>query len=365
MARDYAKLIGHLIAKAESAADLGHNEEAKAYQLKAEQLMREYRISEEETIAGDSFSIVPIRFEVVLMETSAIHNPFRYHYSEIWREVAKHSGVIFKMDYRFPKLGETETEDVKTGLLAVGYGYESDVRLAELLWTAARLVFMTRIDARVNPDLSDQQNCYYLRNSGMSRIDIAAALWGEETRLKAGPHAKVQKLYLAECAARGEEPKVAGRGIQVSVYRDAYADAFCDELGWKLREARDAADSQGGALELPGRKERVQEAFWDAFPDERPETPEQKAERMRLAAERAAQPCEDCKKTKSKTRKCRRHRPYEPTAADRKRWARAEGPEAQAGRMNGAAAARSVNVSRTAGPRTQRADAAPVRPQIG
>jgi hypothetical protein len=365
MARDYAKLIGHLIAKAESAAEMGHAEEASAYRLKAETLMREYRIEEEQVIAGDAFSIVPQAFEVMIMETSAISNQFRFHYSEIWREVAKHSGVIFKMNYRFPKYGETDTEDAKTGLLAVGYGYESDVRLAQLLWTAARLVFMTRIDARVNPDLSDQENCYFLRNSGMSRIDIAAALWGEETRLKAGPHAKVQKLYLAECAARGEDPKVAGRGIQVSLYREAYADAFCDELGWKLREARDAADSQGGALELPGRKERVQEAFWTAFPDERPLSPEEEAKRRAARAEKSALPCDDCKKTKSKTGLCRRHRPYEPTAADRKHWERQNGPEAQAGRANGAAAARSVNVSRTTGARTQRTDAAPVRTQIG
>lgn len=360
---DYAKTIGHLIAKSESAAEMGHEEEASAYRLKAEELMRKYRISEEETIAGDAFSILPQRFEVFIMEGASMTNDFRFHYQEIWREIAKHAGVVYHMEYRFPGYEEVANEDFKTGLVAVGYGYESDVRLAEFLWTAARLVFMTRIDARVNPALSDQENAYYLRNSGMSRIDIAAALWGEETRVKAGPHAKVQKLYLAECEKRGEKAKVAGRGIQVSIYREAYADAFTDELGWKLREARDAADAQGGALVLPGRKERVQEAFWTAFPDERPrvETPEEREARLR----RMAEPCADCVKTKSATGACRRHREYVPTAADRKRWAKAETPEARAGRSAGAAAARSVNVSRTAEPRSQRAEAAPVRPQIG
>ena len=364
MARDYAKLIGHLIAKAESAAELGQEEEAKSYRAKAERLMREYRISEEQTIAGDAFSIVPIRFEVVLLESSAIHNPLRYQYAVIWSEVAKHAGIRFKLEYRFPKCDETETEDAKTGLVAVGYGYESDVRLAEMLWTSARLVFMTRIDARVNPALSDQENCYFMRNSGMARADVAVKLWGSGVKDGAA-HGKVQRLYLAECSKRGEEPRVAGRGIQVALYRKAYAEAFCDEFGWKLREARDAADSTGGALELPGRKERVNEAFWEAFPEERPETPEQKAERLARYSEEACKPCTDCSKTKSKTRKCRRHRPYVPTAADRKRWERESGPEAEAGRMNGAAAARSVNVERTAGPRAQRTDAAPVRTQIG
>lgn len=361
---DYAKTIGHLIAKSESASELGHEDEAKAYRLKAEELMRKYRISEEETIAGDAFSILPKRFEVVLMESAAIHNPLRYHYLEIWRHVARHAGVVGRVEYRFPSYGETETEDDKTGIVFTGYGYESDVRLAEMLWISARLVFLTRIDARVNPALSDQENCYFMRNSGMSRIDIAAKLWGEETRLKAGPHAKVQKLYLAECEKRGEEAKVAGRGIQVDVYREAYADAFTDTFSWKLREARNAADAAGGALELPGRKERVREAYWTEYPDARPETPEAKAERLAKAALMEPVPCGDCAKTKSATGQCRRHRPYVPTNADRARWAKADRPEAKAGRTNGAAAARSVNVSRTAGPSTQRTEAAPTRREI-
>jgi hypothetical protein len=367
MARDYAKLIGSLIAHAE---DEGNSEEARAtYRAKAEELMREYRIAEEETIATDQFSILPGRFEIVLLESDAMHNPLRYQYVQIWEEVAKHAGVRFHVEYLWPawsKEASEENEDVVTGVVVIGYGYESDVRLAEMLWTSARLVFMTRIDARVNPALSDQENCYFMRNSGMSRIDIAAQLWGEETRVKAGPHAKVQKLYLAECEKRGEEPKVSGRGIQVSLYREAYADSFVDQFGWQLREARDAADATSGPLELPGRKERVAEAFYEEFPNQRPATPEENAERVMAWKLRAEQPCSDCTKTKSKTGKCRFHRPYETTKADRARWERtSRSPEAAAGRAAGAAAAREVNVSRTAGPRTQSTDAAPARPQIG
>jgi hypothetical protein len=364
MARDYAKLIGHLIANAENE---GNSPEARtAYRLKAEELMREYRIAEEETIATDQFSVLPGRFEVVLMESGAYFSEMKSHYLALFREIAKHAGVRFVAEYRWAD-DERRNYD-ECSLVAVTYGYEMDVRLAEFYWTAARLVFMTRIDARVDRKLSDQENCYYLRNSGVARIDIAAMLWGEETRTKAAPHAKVQKLYLAECAARGEEPKVAGRGIQVKLYREAYANAFVSEFGWRLREARDGADSTGGGLVLRGRKERVDEAFYEAYPNRRPMSAEERAaQEARWAAEEAAAgPCPACAVTKSKTGLCKRCRPTTYSNADYRRWDRQQnGPEARAGRQNGAAAARSVNVSRTAGPRTQSADAAPERTALG
>lgn len=363
MARDYAKLIGHLIAKAESAGELGHEEEAKAYRLKAEELMREYRITEEQTIAQDQFSILPQRYEVVLLESNGYLNPFRQDYADLWRQIARYAGIRYQLEMRWTNRPYEVLDEAK--LVAVVYGYEMDVRLAEFYWTSARLVFMTRIDARPNPELSDQVNCYYLRNSGMSRIDIAAKLWGEETRLKAGPHAKVQKLYLAECEARGEAPRVSGRGIQVKLYREAYANSFVSEFGYRLREARDAADSAGGALDLPGRKQRVDEAFYEAFPHCRPMSAEERAKWAAKHEEREAN-CEACDRTKSKTGKCRRHRPVQYTEADYRRWDRTQNsPEAQAGRANGAAAARAVNVERTAGPRSQRAEAAPQRDALG
>lgn len=364
MARDYAKLIGHLIAKAESAQEIGHEEEAKAYRLKAEELMREYRISEEETIAQDQFSVLPKRFEVVLQEDAYYRSEFSAQYRQIWHEVARHAGVSYVLEYRYPKYGADEDQDRLTGVVAVGYGYEIDVRLAELLWTAARLVFMTRIDAKVNPELSDAENCYYLRNSGMPRNEIAEKLWGSD-RKDGAAHGKVQKLYLAECARRGEDPKVAGRGIQVGLYRQAYADAFVNQFGWRLREARDAADSAGGVLELKGRKERVAEALYAEFPDSRPMSAEEREE-LRKKHQAAIDDCPACKTTKSKSGKCKYHRPRYATAEDYRRWDRQENsPEARAGRRNGAAAANAVNISRTAGERTQRAEARPDRPALG
>jgi len=353
MARDYAKTIGALIAMAEDEANT--QEARQSYRDKAETLMREYRVSEEEAIAQDSEAATkPRRFDLLIM-TGSIYAPMRYEYMELFREVAKHAGIQVHFEWAYPN---DDRHDGKAQLWARGYGYDIDIRLAEFLWTAAHLTFITRIDARVNPQLSDQENCYYLRNSGQKRNDIAHWLWGSGYKDGAA-HGKVQKLYMAECAKRGEEPRVSGRGIQVDQYRKAYASSFLDEFGWRLRSARDAADAVSGALILSGRKERIEEAYYAEWPDRRPAPP-------KPYVRPEVQPCDACARTKSPTGQCRNCRPRVATEADRRRWNREiNGPEARAGRAAGAAAARSINVQRTAEPRAQRTDAAPERTALG
>lgn len=357
---DYAGKIGKLIAMAEDESLPKATRDA--YREKADALMREYRIAEEQTIAQDAFALLPIRREIVLMESNAYGSEMLQHYRMLFASIAKYAGVRFISEYRWtdsPSYANTE----RSALVAVVFGYDMDIRIAEFYWTAARLVFMTRIDARPDANKSDAENCYYLRNSGMQRNDIAEALWGS-ARNDGHAHGRVQKLYLAECARRGEEPRVAGRGIQVSLYREAYANSFVSEFNWRLVEARNAADTKGGALTLPGREERVNEAFYAAYPSRRPMTEEERAKAEARWAAEDAEPCAACAKTTSKTGRCKSHRPSEATQADYKRWARQNGPEAQAGRANGAAAARAVNVSRTAGTRTQRTESGPQRGAI-
>lgn len=355
---DYATKIGSLIAMSE---DESLPEATRtAYRNKAEQLMREYRISEEQAIAKDQFSIMPERYVIVLMESNAYSNPLAERYAAIFREVCRHAGVRQVVRYVWD-------DNDMSQMAGIVVGYEGDVNLAKFLWTAARLVFMTRIDARVNPALSDQENAYYLRNSGQRRNAVATALWGSKPD-DGVSHGRVQKLYLAECALRGEKPRVAGRGINANLYREAYADAFVAEFGWRLRSARDAADAQGGALELKGRKERVDEAFYALYPSMRPSAPMTDEERAAYWArqEEDEANCEACKKTTSITLKCKRHRPYEPTEADRRAsWRRHSSPEARAGQAAGAAAARAVNVARTTGEPNARAEAAPERTALG
>jgi hypothetical protein len=352
MQRNAARKIGGLIRMSQ---DETLTPEARAsYAAKAEELMREYRTAEEKVISSGFSSSTPVRYEVILLEGFGSYvNDFQHNYLRIWGEIRKHAGLVGHVEYAY----DEERDGRK--LVAVGYGYEIDIRLAEFLWTSAHLVFATRIDPKVDPKLSDQLNCYYLRGAGMQRNDIAEALWGS-ARNDGVAHGKVQKLYLAECEARGEKPAVMGRGIQVAKYREAYADAFVNQFGWRLREARDAADAKSGLPVLHGRKERIAEPYYAEFPDRRPATEEEKAKRRAEAEERLAQEeaaeanCVACAKTTSQTGKCKRHRPRYATEADYRRWERAaNSPEKRAGERAGAAAASSVAFRRTATERAQ------------
>lgn len=362
-----AELIGKLTAMSED--DGATAEERATFAEKAERLMREYRVDEEFVISSGQAQVLPQRFEIVLVEYlgSYYANNFRDRYMEIWREISNHAGLKSHTEYRYDQDGD---DGLRNRIVAVGYGYEMDVRLAQFLWTSAHLTFATRVDVKVNPALSDQLNCYYMRGSGMERNDIANALWGS-AYTDGVAHGKVQKLYLAECAARGEQPTVGGKGFQAKRYREAYADGFTDQFGWRLRDARSAVDSKQGGLVLHGRKERIEEAYYAEWEDRRPEPVDPAARAARRAANDArwaaeAEERRKCKESgrcsKAKSGECRTHRSYHATAADRARWDRQENaPEAKAGRASGVAAASSVEFRRTAGERTHKAPAAEER----
>lgn len=337
MSFDYASKIQGLIAKAESAQELGNNAEAAAYRSKAEQMMQQYRIAEEDLIATDQFASVPIMETIDIMESSAYENPLRNYYWDLFSRIAQHAGV--RINGKYTGWG------IDSKLTAEMVGYAGDIAYAKFIWTSARLVFFTRIDVCVNPSLSDQENCYFMRNSGMKRNEVAYLLWGS-ARNDGVAHGKVQRLYLAECDKRGETPRVSGRGIQVDVYREAYAREFSAEFAYRLRAAKDAAGSSGGGLELHGRKERVDEAFYQKFPHRRPMGDEER-KRMEQEAEEAEANCPDCAKTTSKTGKCKAHRPTSVSAAEQRAYNRKYySPEAQAGARAGEQAAQQVELAR-------------------
>jgi hypothetical protein len=359
-----AERIGKLIAMSE---DESMPAAARAsYAEKAETLMREYRANEERVV-GTSGPVLPVPFKITLVVGQGHYfvSDFQSAYVHIWREISKHAELRSHVTYEYD-------EDDKRTVVAVGYGYEMDVRLAQFLWTAAHLTFATRIDTKVDPSLSDQLNCYYMRGSGMERNDIANKLWGSEYT-NGVAHGKVQKLYLAECAARGEQPSVGGKGFQAERYRKAYADGFTDQFGWRLRDARSAVDAQSGVVVLAGRAERLEKAYYAAYPNKAPASAEeQAAHAAKSAAYWAAQEEEErqCRAngacSRAKSGSCKKHRPYEVTVAERARWTREQhAPERSAGRRAGVAAASSVEFRRTAGERTHKAEAAPERTALG
>jgi Protein of unknown function (DUF2786) len=241
--------IQKLIAKADDAGCTP--EEAASFRAKAEELIRQYRIQEEDLLAQDPTSYEPIMHSFFL---HAFRSPVGHGYREMAATIAFHTGCLAVSTYQ------------RDGVWMNFVGYESDVRLAEILYASAMIVFQRRVDPKVDPSATAQDNCYTLRSAGMLRREVAVLVFGDNTPAL---RSKVQRLYEAACKAKGETPQVEG-GVNAKDYRVAYADGFNSQLRRDLWRARDAADSAAGPVVLHGRSERVQEAMYRFFPDLRP-----------------------------------------------------------------------------------------------
>lgn len=311
---NWAAKIQALLANAD---DERLPEEARAsYRAKAEKLMDEYRVAEEEALATDPGSAKPIHRD---MRVTTGETELEHWYTSCVSAIARHTGVRYAYHW-------------DNGYVATLVGYEGDVRYTEFLWTAALLMFSTRIDPRWDDTLPEAENIWRLRNAGIERRVIADRAWGNRAGALAANRSKVQRIYLRECANRGEEARATGLGHQTDVYREAYARSFRDTLVHRLQRARDAADSVRGGVELHGRADRVDEAFWDLFPRYRPNP--------NPAPFVAPEPCQRCKPDKP----CRNHRW---TAADEARWQRAHNSaSARAGSASGRQAAEGVRIDR-------------------
>lgn len=324
MGQDYLAKVRALLDTAESHENDWNPQAAATYRAKAHALMEKFQLEQEDLIAQDPTSVVPILVKVNLC---SYHTEYQQAYINLFYVVARHAGV--RAAYQAERVaGQGYT------VVAHAVGYESDIRYAEAIFTAARLVFAERLEPKVLRHLSEQENVYRLRSAGMERVRVADEVWGNRDKVNL---AKVGRMYKAECAKRGEKPALDGRGVTGKVYREQYASEFPWALDQRLRNARDAAGQYGGGLVLHGRSERVDEAFYSHFPEYKPKPAVEQA---------TSSDCGACKKTKHESGKCKDHRPRPVTKADLARYARMQSPAARAGRAAGTAAASHVQLDR-------------------
>lgn len=293
---------------------------AANYRAKAEELMRKYRIDQEQAIARETISIEPVKIDIVVCDE---RSPYRQQYINMLFYCAMHTEVRVKFDYQRQETGWV--------VVARVVGYEMDVELTDMLYTSARLVFSERLEPKVDKSLSDQVNAYRLRAAGIERVRASAMLWGRRDPGRIG------RLYLAECKVRGEAPALTGRGVTGATYREQYADTFVTTLRDRLYWARNAADSTGGTMSLHGRKARVDEAFYTLYPGMRP------AEGV--VSNDVVEPCKLCTDGKL----CRAHQAAQ-NAWERQveaRLRKANSTAGRAGRMSGRDAAAHVELGRT------------------
>lgn len=316
-----------MMSKVRALLDLAEHEntppaEAELARSRAETIMAKYRIEVEDLLAGKTLTEgvlapTPVPFDINIGRSG----PFIQYYSYMWGQVASHVGVRTK--------GRWSYASGEANWVAEGVGFEADVQYAEMLFTAARMAFSERLEPKVDPALSDQENVYRLRSAGIERIRIADIMWENTDKVFLS---RVGRLYKAECANRGEEPALSGRGVTGAAYREAYAESFSFELGRRLRAAR----TGGSELNLGNREQVLNEAFYARFPDMRP--------KAAVEGEGWVDPrknCEKCKKAKSGA--CREHS-YGPSSGPRGRDPYSAA--AVRGRASGSAAARSIDLGR-------------------
>lgn len=329
--RDYLSMIQALLAKAERT---DNENEKGAYWAKAHELMRKYSVDQEEALAtGVGAEIKPIRSD---LQVTFRRTEMREWYGQILSAITRHTGV--RLAFNYPGGGLVGATIV---------GYEGDVRYTEFLWSAAQMMFSTKIDPVWDDSRTESENIFFLRNAGIERRKIADTAWGNGNTPAA--RNKVQRMYLKECAIRGEDARAAGLGHNTEVYREAYADAFYHTLNNRMRAARDAVDRISGAVELGGRTDRVNEAFYTIFPEYRPQP--------RSTDVEVVMTCDDCKKTRHSSGKCKHHRPRAWTMKDEAAYRRrTSSASAHAGQHAGQHAAEGV-ILRSNKPAPRRVDA--------
>lgn len=241
------------------------------YRAQAEKLMRKYRIEESELIESGALNLETITPGSKWVDLCPATSPYFQTYWNLMLYIAQHVGC--RMTYQWG----TNPDTGVYSLGAVLVGFEADIRFAELLYANARLVFADRMEPRVDPSLSDEDNVYRLRSAGIERPRIGEMMgWGRESAQR------VTTVYKRACRQRGENPALTGKTTSVKAFREAYTTAFLGEFWRRLWKARNAADAEGGGeLVLANRKDMVDEAFYAMYPELRPSDKPAKASKRR------------------------------------------------------------------------------------
>lgn len=324
-----AKIQG-LLAVADDPATTP--EAAENYRSKAEGLMFKYRIDEAMLGVMHGTKAHVFRPEPVwrTFRIAKYGSEFREHYENIAVAALGH------VDARAVR----EQEDGWHVLQAVGY--DSDLRFAELIFTAAMLAFGTKLEPKYNPAESDQVNAYLMRSAGWEGHRIARAIWGSDDKAL---RVKARNLFRKEAAARGEDVDgLTGRGVNVAQFRKDYASGFTSELWsrlWRMRQQH-AEDERG--LVLADRKDKVEEALYTRYEWLRP--------KPASAGTAWVDPTKECQRCQAaKTGYCREHSYLRPSKARPR-----EASYSAAGAQRGRAAARTVDLGLQQAPRATSAE---------
>ena len=304
--------------------------EAEIARSQADALMFRYKI---DTLTQRDESTPSFEAKWAQVIVCEAQNEFSAHYTSIVAAILKHNQLRYKwlVDWR-----DDGTGTQRRYYIADFVGYPSDVAYSEILVTSALAAFGRALEPKFNYEETHAQNALRLRRGGMERHRIARILFGDSETVneQKAKNRKVTRLIKEEAARIGEPhlaDEVLGRGTSIKTFRESYAHGFYSTLVQRLqRMSLERGQNADGALVLASLKERVDEAFYEKYPNMRPTTT-----RDDRILGNDQKECAKCKAAKSGY--CREH------SWKRPRRARA-GAFSQSAYASGSAAARRVDL---------------------
>lgn len=262
--------------------------EAEVFRAKAEALMFKYRLEEVTFNSSGVHAPSDPLPQWADLDVCPWQSNFGWAYRWLLESVVNHFDARVSFD--------TDAREGGTWTVARVVAYESDLRFMRVLWQSIRIAFQSRLEPKYDPDLSEAENAYRLRAAGTEGARMAYILYQGDT--SKGKRVRARKLAKEFAISIGEDPSAfSGQGNDMKLYRESYAQGFVTTIRSRLLTMRNSREpGQAGEIVLASRKDRIDEAFYERYPNRRPKPAVAEASESTYKAQ--AQ-CGKCAKAKS------------------------------------------------------------------
>jgi hypothetical protein len=167
-------------------------------------------------------------------------------------------------------------------------GMPEDVDYMELIWTNVYLTFISRLYPRWDDNLSFDHNVYNYKRAGFKWAQIYKVATEHHHYLRDEKDGAMIRGYKRHAEMVGDTSTIKTQKHEA--FRESFAEGFvrslCARLETVRSETSEAATGSGAELALVDVRDRVQEAFYETFPDFRPMSEEERARLLQDIRER-------------------------------------------------------------------------------
>lgn len=282
--------------------------EAETARKRADRLMMQYKI-ESLTAPQQTDLNAPAWATIICGQQSSEWLNF---YASIGEYAARFAGCRTVGEWKWIK----EEDGVERQFYVVNLvGFEGDVRYVEMLASSALMAFGSLLEPKFNQEETHAENALRLRKGGMERRRIAEVLFGSSSSINEQKafNRRVTTMITQEAKRQGTPELVEellGRGNSIKTYRESYASGFYNTLVQRLKKVADErAAFSDGTLVIANYRDRIDEAFYERYPNRRPKTTVGDSRTLGSPREN----CPKCRQAKSGY--CREHSYLKPSYA--------------------------------------------------